>query len=170
MYSSRSWWDCVTIHSDNTAQSLVLVIIFHADDVMSAVLFLLGKDIIERNYGGARSKFIMPLKDWTIWNLLKSSQMHKVVNSTMNWLISLFPSWTWSSLCLDGDKMKTMGWTHKSVNGLLKRRWTLNNGCGIIHKMITSSGKTPHCVEGWVYFVCESTSRLKSVRDKPDDL
>ena len=84
----------------------------HADDVASVVLFLLGKDIIERNYGGAKCpKFNIVGEELNNLELVKSSQMHKVVNSTMNWLISTLLVLDMIFAMFDGDKMKTMGWT-----------------------------------------------------------
>ena len=125
--------DCVTIHSDNTRTIPGSRHYIHADDVASAVLFLLGKDIIERNYGGAKCPKFNIVGAEELNNLELAQIIADAQGRELNYeLVDFHSSRPGHDLryALDGDKMKTMGWTPaKSVRERIAEvtAWTLNN-------------------------------------------
>jgi len=125
--------DCVTIHSDNTRTIPGSRHYIHADDVASAVLFLLGKNVMEENYGGAKCPKFNIVGAEELNNLELAQIIADSQDRELNYeLVDFHSSRPGHDLryALDGGKMKSIGWTPaKSVRERIAEvtAWTLSN-------------------------------------------
>ena len=125
--------DCVTIHSDNTRTIPGSRHYIHADDVSSAVLFLLGKNVMEENYGGAKCPKFNIVGAEELNNLELAQIIADSQDRELNYeLVDFHSSRPGHDLryALDGGKMKSIGWTPaKSVRERIAEvtTWTLSN-------------------------------------------
>jgi len=125
--------DRVTIHSDNTRTIPGSRHYIHADDVASAVLFLLGKNVMEENYGGAKCPKFNIVGAEELNNLELAQIIADSQDRELNYeLVDFHSSRPGHDLryALDGGKMKSIGWTPaKSVRERIAEvtAWTLSN-------------------------------------------
>jgi dTDP-glucose 4,6-dehydratase len=126
--------EVVTVHSDSTKTVPGSRHYIHAEDVASAILFLLNKTNITQNvWGGARCPKFNIVGSEEINNLDLARFIATVQDKELKYqLVDFHSSRPGHDLryALDGDKMRSMGWVpQKSIRERISEvvKWTLEN-------------------------------------------
>ena len=125
--------ETVTIHSDSTRTIPGSRHYIHAEDVASAVLFLVDKTFIETTYGGAKCPKFNIVGSEELNNLELAQIIAEAQGKELKYdLVDFHSSRPGHDLryALDGDKMRELGWDPaKSVRERIAEvtKWTLEN-------------------------------------------